>query len=99
MPDKPNINTFNSLEKLLNRIISECSKEDVAEAARLLAMNLAHYQIKYGEMPLEDIDVMSEEYELDDLQIAILCTSAENMIATLTQAKEPDESDDGQHLH
>ena len=39
---------------LADRLIEQSSKEDLAECARLLALNLAHYQGKYGELPLDE---------------------------------------------
>ena len=40
--------------KLADQLIEKVSKEDIAECARLLAMNVAHYQSKYGELPLDE---------------------------------------------
>jgi len=37
----------------------------LAEAARLLALNLAHYQIRYGEIPLENFDQLMATQEID----------------------------------
>ena len=37
---------------LADRLIDQSSKEELAECARLLALNLAHYQGKYGELPV-----------------------------------------------
>jgi hypothetical protein len=39
---------------LADQLIAGASKEDVAEAARLLALNVAHYQLKFGALPLEN---------------------------------------------
>lgn len=39
--------------KLADILIEKANKEQLAECARLLALNLAHYQGKYGEMPLD----------------------------------------------
>ncbi len=35
-------------------MIAESTKADLAECARLLALNVAHYKAKYGELPLEE---------------------------------------------
>jgi hypothetical protein len=45
---------FRAFYELADRLIRSASKEDVAEAARLLAPKVAHYQIKYGTLPLEN---------------------------------------------
>ncbi|CAH1083203.1 hypothetical protein [Candidatus Nitrotoga sp. 1052] len=39
---------------LANQLIEKASKQDIAETARLLAVNLAHYKMKYGELPLDE---------------------------------------------
>jgi len=41
-------------------MIAESTKADLAECARLLALNLAQYKAKYGELPLEDHQAMLE---------------------------------------
>ncbi len=44
---------FKDYYKYLDEMIAESTKEDLAECARLLALNLAQYKAKYGELPLE----------------------------------------------
>ncbi len=52
---------------LADQLIEKASKNDIAETAKLLALNLAHYKMKYGELPLDetlamlDIDKPSAE--------------------------------------
>ena len=48
------LSTFQQYYKLADQLIEKISKDDLAECARLLAMNIAHYQSKYGELPLEE---------------------------------------------
>lgn len=45
---------FERYYKLVDQLIEKMSKEDIAECARLLALNVAHYQAKYGELPLDE---------------------------------------------
>lgn len=52
------LSTFKQYYKLVGQLIEKVSKEDLAECARLLAINIAHYQSKYGELPLEKTPVM-----------------------------------------
>jgi hypothetical protein len=40
--------------KLAEILIEKVSKEDIGECASLLAPNVAHYQTKYGEPPLDE---------------------------------------------
>ena len=48
------------------------SKEDIAECASLLAMNVAHYQSKYGELPLEEKLAMINMDKPNDEQIQLM---------------------------
>lgn len=41
--------------KLADQLIERSSKEEIAECAKLLALNVAHYQSKYGELPLDEM--------------------------------------------
>src|SRR5450756_550445 len=48
------LSTFKHYNKLADQLIETVSKDDIAECARLLALNVAHYQSKYGELPLDE---------------------------------------------
>jgi len=45
---------FAQYNKLADQLIEKVSKDDLAECARLLALNVAHYQGKYGQLPLDE---------------------------------------------
>ena len=57
---------FQQYYKLADMLIEQASKEQLAECARLLALNLAHYQGKFGEMPLEDTLAILDATEPND---------------------------------
>lgn len=63
---------FQQYYRLADALIENASKEQLAECARLLALNLAHYQGKYGEIPLEDILAVLGATEPNDEQAALL---------------------------
>ena len=48
------LSKFQQYYNLADHLIEKSSKEDIAETARLLALNVAHYQSKYGELPLDE---------------------------------------------
>jgi hypothetical protein len=64
--------TFKRYYILVNELFERTSKEDIAETARLLALNLAHYQSKYGELPLEETLAMSNITKPNDDQLKLL---------------------------
>jgi len=63
---------FKRFYALADQMIADASKKDVAETARLLALNLAHYQGKFGDLPLEGTLAM---LNMDTLKrsLALVC--------------------------
>ena len=47
----PDLDRFEQLYRLADRLIGHATKDALAEAARVLPLNLAQYQAKYGELP------------------------------------------------
>ena len=68
---------------LADRLIDQSSKEELAECARLLALNLAHYQGKYGELPLDETLAMLDATEPNEAQIVMLVRGMENLVGLL----------------
>ena len=68
---------------LADQLIEKASKQDIAEAARLLALNLAHYQIKYGELPLDETLAMLDVVKPNSNQTEMLVKGMENLIGVL----------------
>jgi hypothetical protein len=46
---------FRAYWQLSEDLIADATKEDLAEVARILAMQAAHYARKYGELPIPDM--------------------------------------------
>ncbi len=46
---------FRAYWQLSEDLIADATKEDLAETARILAMQAAHYARKYGELPIPDM--------------------------------------------
>lgn len=66
------LSLFDQYNKLAIQLIEQSSKDQLVECAQLLAMNLAHYQGKYGEIPLEETLVMLEGDMPNDAQAIML---------------------------
>lgn len=49
------LDDFRNFYELADHIIADASKEGVAETGRLLALNVAHYQLKYGAFPAGEL--------------------------------------------
>ena len=48
------LSEFKQYNKLADWLIDDASKDQLAECARLLALNLARHHGEYGEMPLDE---------------------------------------------
>lgn len=69
---------------LVDRLVQIADKDDLAECARLLAMNVAHYEMKYGEMPLQDRLAMTyAEDELNEQQDELVTKGMETLVGVL----------------
>lgn len=74
---------FQQYYKLADELIAGASKEQVAECARLLALNLAHYQGLYGEIPLDDTLSAINANEPNDDQVSMLVNGMEILVGVL----------------
>jgi hypothetical protein len=74
---------FKQYLKLANELVDAAGKEELAECARLLAMNLAHYELKYGPLPLDEtLDAIYAD-EPNEAQVELLNKGMENMVGVL----------------
>ncbi len=77
------LSEFQQYYTLADRLIENASKEDLAECARLLALNLAHYQGKFGEVPLEETLAILDAPEPNEEQAALLRDGLEVLVGVL----------------
>lgn len=71
------------LYNLTDQLLEKASKRDIAEAARLLAVNLAHYKMKYGELPLEETLALLDADKPNAEQTEMLVCGMENLVGVL----------------
>lgn len=74
---------FTEFYKLADALIEKSSREELAECARLLALNIAHYQGLYGEVALSDTLAMVNAPEPNDGQAALLADGMEILVGVL----------------
>jgi len=90
---------FRQYLDLTDQVIANSTKEDIAETAKLLAMNLAHYQGKYGDLPLEEtLAVLNAEKPNED-QLKMLVSGLENLVGVLGMVRGGGLEEDGEVLH
>ena len=77
------ISTFAQYNKLADQLIEKVSKEDLAECARLLALNVAHYEAKYGELPLDETLAMIGMTKPNEEQLQLMTDRMEILVGLL----------------
>jgi hypothetical protein len=65
MPDLSKVEQYMALA---DKLVLLADKEELAECSRILAMNLAHYKMRYGELPQDDGMFRADLVELSEQQ-------------------------------
>ncbi len=76
------------LSTLTERMTSEASKEAVVTAARVLAIQVGHYQRKFGEIPLDEAIDLLEAEGLSEDQAGWVADGLENLAVVLSSIKD-----------
>jgi hypothetical protein len=66
------LSTFEQYYKLADMLIEKATKEQLAECARLLALNLAHHKARHGEIPLDETPGLVGTDEPNEAQAQLL---------------------------
>jgi hypothetical protein len=74
--------------KLTDKMINEASKDALADAARMLAIQVGHYQRKFGNLPLEDSMALLETKNLSEDQAGSLADGLENLAVAIASVKD-----------
>jgi hypothetical protein len=79
----PDLTLFKQYLQLADQLTQIASKEELAECARLLALNLAHYELRYGSLPLDETLAMTYADEPNEAQVEMLNKGMENLVGVL----------------
>ena len=90
MPDSSGYERFTDLLKLTDRMINDAPKSAIAEAARMLAIQVGHYQRKFGVLPFEEAIELLETETLDDEQAGWIADGLENLAVAIASVKDDD---------
>jgi len=77
------LSKFAQYNKLADQLIEKVSKDDLAECARLLALNVAHYESKYGELPLDETIAMIGMVKPNEEQLQLMTDGMEILVGVL----------------
>lgn len=75
---------FRAYWHLSEEMIANATKDEVAEAARILAMQAAHLARKYGELQLPDLARLLLATSLDADSVGLLRDGTEALVGVLT---------------
>ena len=84
---------------LSDRLIEPSSKDLVAETARALALMVAHYQAKFGEMPVEESLRLLRKEKLDQADADMLASGLETLIGVLGALRKEIPEESGGPIH
>jgi hypothetical protein len=79
---------FRAYWEIADRMIANATKEQVAETARILALQMAHYVRKYGELPLPDLQELLSAKVLDADKLQLLRDGTEALVGVLAVTTE-----------
>lgn len=85
------LDELRTYSRLADRLIELSTKEELADAARLLATNLAHYQETYGELPLENAEELVRAQTLDESTANLVTRGLETLVGVLGIVLRSDE--------
>jgi len=90
MAERTNQQRLLEYMKLTDRMIEDASKEKIAEAMRIFALEVAQYQKKFGLLPTDEALSLLRSENLNDEQTAWVADGLENIAATLASIPDDD---------
>ena len=94
-----NPDDFAAYARLADDLINRATKEQVADVARLLALNIGYDLEKYGDVPQEELLGMVRAETLDDEGRRLLLHGMQNLVSALAEVSglAEDSSEDARH--
>ena len=81
--NNPVVQEFLAYWRLSEDMIAKATKEDLAETARILAMQAAHMTRKYGDQQLPDLAHLLSASTVDNESVSLLRDGAEAFVGVL----------------
>lgn len=77
------LDDFKEAYQVADQLIEAASKEQLADAMRILAVQVAHYQQRYCDEPLANYEAMMRTQRLDAATALLLAQGMETLIGVL----------------
>ena len=91
MLDLTGYGRLNQLTELTDRMINDASKDAVVAAARMLAVQVGHYQRKFGAISLDETMDLLESDGLSEEQAAWMADGLENLAVALASIDDEEQ--------
>ena len=89
---------FAAYARLADDMIQKATKDQLADVARLLALNIGYYHEKYGDVPQETLVGMVRAETLNNESKRLLLHGMQNLVSALGEVMGVAE-DDGESRH
>ena len=81
---------FLALLKLSDELLDDASKDELTDLARVLALNIAQYRDRFGEIPVSDsLSLLLDTQTLGDEQATALADGFEVLITVMKALATP----------
>ena len=90
---------FKQYYSLADKLIDELSKEQLAECARMMALHLADYVQRSGDIPRSDLLSLLGAAEVSDKQAALLKHGMQMLVGYLGAVRDAPEDDGSERMH
>jgi hypothetical protein len=87
MPESPDLEQYAEHHHLGEQLVADATKTELVECARLLALQVAHYQAKYGESLLEQAILTATNDDPDPETAKLLNEGAQTFFGVLAMLK------------
>jgi hypothetical protein len=82
---EPEPDDFIAYAVAADELIAKASKDELAEVAKLLALNIGWYRQRYGDVPQEELLAMVRAETLGDDGKRLLLNGMENLVSALVE--------------
>jgi len=76
---------FPAYARLADQLIERATKDQLADVARLLALNIGYYHQRYGDVPQDILLKMVRAEALDEETHALLSSGMQNLVSALAE--------------
>ncbi len=79
------LDDFAAYSRLADSLIERTTKEEIADVARLLALNCGYYQTRFGDVPQDVLLRMVRAENLDSETATLLVAGMQNLVSALAE--------------